>query len=643
MADFRRDLPHIYLGGNGRPEAFTSRQSARGRKLPRRNRFAHVASLKSSLETAIEEAAVVRAGRDPDLLTGTWGFYLDFLIPAGSEVAGELLESKRKGIELVSFRPASVNDLAVATVFVPDDAANHYLEKLEAYRTQDTKPRPPKKPGIAPKPPRPKNEDLIARIDRVSLAAVRSLYTDDPSMFPGPDEEIWWELWIRRGSVEAFHTVANGLGLPVQQDGLVFPDREVRLVYCDLHGLGKLYLNSSSIAEIRRAKDTPAEFLRWPNTEQSQWSLDLAGRVIAPSGDVSVCVLDTGVTREHPLLAPAIDSRDVHQYDPAWQGGDHRGHGTNMAGTAIYGDLLPLLESSTPVVLTHCLESVKVLPDAGENEPKLYGAITKESVARAELGAPDRRRAVCLAVTSDIGTNRGRPSSWSAAVDQLCFGDESIRRLVLISAGNIRDGISQKDYPARNDTEPVENPGQAWNAITVGAFTEKTVISDPSFAGWEPVAPDGELSPGSRTSVGWERQWPIKPEVLMEGGNWASSGDLCDCPDDLGLLTTYRDPTTRHFDIFRETSAATALASNLAGRITAAMPRRWPETIRALLVHSAEWTPAMKRQFDGARTETQKRALLRKYGYGVPSYDRAVLSAANDLTLIACHFANDLA
>jgi hypothetical protein len=42
----------------------------------------------------------------------------------------------------------------------------------------------------------------------------------------------------------------------------------------------------------------------------------------------------------------------------------------------------------------------------------------------------------------------------------------------------------------------------------------------------------------------------------------------------------------------------------------------------------------MRAQLDAATSEQQKRIVLRKYGYGVPSYDRAVLSAANDLTLI---------
>jgi hypothetical protein len=39
--------------------------------------------------------------------------------------------------------------------------------------------------------------------------------------------------------------------------------------------------------------------------------------------------------------------------------------------------------------------------------------------------------------------------------------------------------------------------------------------------------------------------------------------------------------------------------------------------------------------FDRATSEQQKRTLLRKYGYGVPHYERAIRSAANDLTLIA--------
>jgi Subtilase family len=55
--------------------------------------------------------------------------------------------------------------------------------------------------------------------------------------------------------------------------------------------------------------------------------------------------------------------------------------------------------------------------------------------------------------------------------------------LIVLATGNIRDGIVRNTYLNRNDTEPVENPAQAWNALTVGAFTEKVLLTDPGYGG----------------------------------------------------------------------------------------------------------------------------------------------------------------
>ena len=68
-------------------------------------------------------------------------------------------------------------------------------------------------------------------------------------------------------------------------------------------------------------------------------------------------------------------------------------------------------------------------------------------------------------------------------------------------------------------------------------------IIDPTFAGWQPIAPAGELSPRSRTSVVWDGQWPIKPDVVFEGGNLAHDGrQPGEGIDDLQLLTTFYRP-----------------------------------------------------------------------------------------------------
>jgi hypothetical protein len=57
-----------------------------------------------------------------------------------------------------------------------------------------------------------------------------------------------------------------------------------------------------------------------------------------------------------------VDDSDLHAYYPAWDVTDNDGHGTEMAGLALYGDLVEVLAGAGPVQLTHNLESVKILP-----------------------------------------------------------------------------------------------------------------------------------------------------------------------------------------------------------------------------------------------------------------------------------------
>jgi len=64
-------------------------------------------------------------------------------------------------------------------------------------------------------------------------------------------------------------------------------------------------------------------------------------------------------------------------------GGSRPGHGTEMAGLALYGDLTPLLAGSMPVVLTHRLETVKILPPRGKkpHPPDNWGSVTALGVS----------------------------------------------------------------------------------------------------------------------------------------------------------------------------------------------------------------------------------------------------------------------
>jgi hypothetical protein len=248
----------------------------------------------------------------------------------------------------------------------------------------------------------------------------------------------------------------------------------------------------------------------------------------------------------------------------------------------------------------------------------------------------------------------GQPSSWSAAVDALAAGlaiemsDDGMvyldegegreRRLFVLAAGNVDEW--QDDYLDRCDVEPVEDPGQSWNALTIGAYTDAVVIdtNEVGFDGWTALAPIGELSPHSRTSVAFHRQWPVKPDVVLEGGNVGRSpnGTAFDTPHSLQSLTTkapIRD--ARLLTVTCATSAATARATHLAAAILAEYPALWAETVRGLIVHSAEWTPPMRAQLDAAQLRRDRAPLFRRYGMGVPDLTRATRSATDALTLVA--------
>ena len=217
--------------------------------------------------------------------------------------------------------------------------------------------------------------------------------------------------------------------------------------------------------------------------------------------------------------------------------------------------------------------------------------------------------------------------------------------MLIISAGNIAD-INHLDkdiinaYPNNHIFRPIQNPAQSWNALTVGAFTNIVAPNSPGLVGYDRVAPVGGISPFSRTSYLWGKADVMKPDIMFEGGNLYKT-NIPELPfsdhQDLELMTTNRNyQISSFFDTINATSAATALASNFAGRLQAKYPHLWAESIRGLIVHSAKWTSTMEEQFPvrkGNRADMERR--LRHCGYGVPSEERAFYSTENGLTYIA--------
>ena len=508
----------------------------------------------------------------------------------------------------------------------------------------------------------PKNHRLLNAISAIRAASLQALWTDEED-FPDTEEgALWWEVWLptqrsqravklvsdrltqeRLGVVDTFLLQAEGQGMEVAPGELNFPERTVLLVHASVNQMQRSIVTLNSIAELRRPKETAEFFDSLPPDEQVEWLddlLDLTHFADETGQTPYVCLLDTGVNRGHRLLAPALASDDLHTVKPGWGTDDADGHGTEMAGLALAGNLTQLLAGNNPVEINHRLESVKLLPPDGapQTDPHLYGYLTAEAVARPEITAPARKRVFGMSITTRYNRDRGQPSAWSATIDSLAAdvnGYGANPRLLLVAAGNVVDNNAWAEYPQSNDTDGIHDPAQAWNALTVGAYTDLVRITEPDTSDYVPVAPEGGLSPFSTTSLIWQDPWPLKPDIVLEGGNVAKNSLGPVDISSLSLLTTHYQPVDRSFTTANATSAATALAARLTAQVLAVYPELWPETVRALIVHSAEWTNAMKRQFlPNKPSKRDYQNLLRRCGFGVPDLDRALWSAGNSLTMV---------
>jgi len=623
---------HLFLPGPTETRGFTNpRRGGSSPRIPRRNRRQHSTFLRRRLEESWNEYDSQRRAItqvEPE------GAYFEFVSDAGYDLVVKSLEDRRQGIRLRNVRTLGTGDdqKTLATVYVPLDKRGRFLRKLQAYATEVTRSG------------KPKNADLVNSISDIRLAVLESFWREEErSMIPGRQRD-WVELWISTESADAVQIterILTELTIESATSVLDFPERAVKLIYANRRNLEQLVQSLDYIAELRAAKQLASFYIDLENREQ----LEIVNNLLARTSfnneeDVSVCILDTGVNNGHVLISPILDNADLHTVDPSWNTDDHEGHGTLMAGTVGFGDLLALINGGDPVFVDHILESAKILPPPPATNPKeLWGFMTSQGLSRAEIQAPNRKRISCMAVTSDDNRDRGRPSSWSGAIDELVSGyEDDISRLMIVSAGNVYGSALWRNYFNENLTNEIHDPAQAWNALTVGAYTEKDRIVDPTLSGYTPLAPTGGLSPFTTTSTNWApRKWPIKPEVLLEGGNVARGpNDSVLDTEDLKLVSTHYQPHVSQFSPFCETSAAAAQAAWFAAQLQVQYPNAWPETVRALIVHSADWTDAMRNQFLPPNPNKAAYAkLLRICGYGVPELSKAMYCLSNSLTLIS--------
>ncbi|EGF7951241.1 S8 family peptidase, partial [Salmonella enterica subsp. enterica serovar Schwarzengrund] len=589
------------------------------------NRNAHFAKVRHSLESAIniynERKKTVEMllgkGNEPQKVVITF--------QENPEIKERMVLKSldANGMKIMSVN--TIDGMTMANVSVPVDGFSKLEKILQEYATENTKKG------------NPKNQPFIESISNIEYGNFRALWFSQDK-FPDDIYKIHdLELWLDSSDIELeillnkFEQLCGQLGITVKQGTLSFKDRVVKIVCASMHQLMLLQQMTEIISEVRPSKAVSVDFLDLKPAEAFQWVNGMTYRKLNTL--IPICILDTGINSQHPLLNTFVNQNALVVAEPQWANSDLKGHGTGIAGLALFGDLKFAIQSKE-LPISGVIESAKILPDTGVNEPQLYGAITTDAIYNIEAKQPSERRIFTMAVSSP-NTLRGMPTSWSAAIDRLAAGspDDPEKRLFILSAGNLPPNLIS-DYPDANITYSIEDPANSYNALTVGYWASEANIVT---SGYNVIAELTDLGPSSTTSRIWKNNSPYKPDVVFEGGNFGYDPHLNFTAnlEELSLLTlSHEFANGEYFSSFSETSAATGMAAFFISKLWSQYPNYWPETIRALVVHSASWPSKILERHTPLRTKQNVESLLRISGYGFPNLAKAISSGDQSVNLI---------
>ncbi|MCB9595900.1 MAG: S8 family peptidase [Sandaracinaceae bacterium] len=587
--------------------------------LPSRNPATHSRYLSDQLDAMKRSVAARPAGsRDPEARREIIAVSpaSGFAIPTDS--LGE------KGVRVVGEDPAS------GLVLLDSGSADlpALRRKLGAYED-------PAKNSA--KSGAPRNAPLLSPIDRISIARVEDV-ASEPVRQAAASGPQWVAIGCRGGTYDADSNARSRREITRQLRRFTDMKEPAAEFVAAMEIVFYAKLTLDQLEQVVQAVDCVYEvqlaersIRDWLFLEHDKVDLTSHRMAPPPPRSPSVAILDTGITDHHALLAPAILSATSVVPGVA-SGVDVDGHGTEMAGIALHldavGDAVEAGVSAAP----HWLQSVKINTsesNTGDEAARAtWAPMTIEAVEHAEAEQEPTAHVFAMAITA--GMEKLEPTDWSQAIEQLGWNDGK-GRLICISAGNADsdDADLIRDYPHLNLIQPIQDPAQAWNALTIGACTWRTQMPPAAdLREYSPVAPTGGASPHTSARPVDADRVPNKPEVVFEGGNVAFDGALPDpgVPTLTSLTTGHR--LGRPLASMWGTSEATARAAHLGARIFAADSTLRAATVRGLIVHSASWTPTMLSQFEGIDDR------LAICGYGAPDAAFATACTRERATVI---------
>jgi hypothetical protein len=405
-----------------------------------------------------------------------------------------------------------------------------------------------------------------------------------------------------------------------------------------------LLLNEEFVKEIdRRPK---------PNFEKpSDYNIPLSTlpEVISPNEqNCGVLVIDSGVQRGHPLIAPALGDAEVFP-DPDnlfITGGadDVNGHGTGVSGIAIYGDISESIRARS-FQSNVWLFSARVTNSNNEYDPDL---LLENQLGKA-IDYFTRNYPNCKVINISLGDSRlifregQKQFTLAAKIDEIAYEYQHKNLVFVISSGNYAyeneensNELYLRDYPnyLLSENARIIEPATSAIALTVGALSLGTgSLQFPDDAQRNAVAKlRGYPSPFTRSGFGVDGM--IKPDLVDFGGDLVIDGQrMIDAEPGVAILTLAKDYTGSLFRPYCGTSFAAPHVANIAAQLFTQFPNATSNLIRALMVNSAILPAEIPASLQGNKSDRFK-ARLQIYGYGQPDLLRSQYSAENYVVLL---------
>ncbi|MGG6166410.1 S8 family peptidase [Pantoea allii] len=372
----------------------------------------------------------------------------------------------------------------------------------------------------------------------------------------------------------------------------------------------------------------------------------LPDHLISPAAKASrVCILDSGINTNHPLLSAAI--AESASFIPDQDAFDQEGHGTAVASIALYGDVEACNQSNfwQPQLW---LYNGKVLNERAEfNAETIESTLTTAVAYFTDLG--------CRIFNLSLG-NVNAPYDGRHIRGMAYLLDTLARQynvLFVVSAGNFSGSDAppvpqnswRDEYPdyLLHEASIIIDPAPALNVLTVGSVARHNATSDAQRRpdDIQHLSPATENQPSPFTRHGPSVKGAFKPDVVAHGGNAASSvrqGQWQAHMRGLGVLSCHHQ--FQGNTLFKElsgTSFAAPYITHLAGRLLNEYPEMSASMLRAMLVNHASVSQEMTQTFPEAMRDSYKNTPATKNreierdvtGYGIIDEDALYRSSEN--------------